>query len=229
MIRINLLPHRAEKRRRRQIQFISLCVVSAVLAAVLVGAGYGVMSARIFYQDKRNEFLKQEIAKLEKQIEELERLRADTKKLLARKEEVEKLQSSRSDVVHLMDQMLHILPPGIYLTTLKQTSTPKGSLISVTGIAQSDARVSTLMRAIDASRWLDTPTLIDVHAQGTGKTKVNVFSMTFNLKKGADLAVTASAVAAAPTGASAPVAASAPVVASAPMALSAPAASAKKE
>lgn len=225
MIRINLLPHRAEKRRRRQIQFISLCVVTAIVAALLVGAGYGVMSARIFYQDKRNDFLKQEIAKLEKQIAELERLRAETNRLLARKEEVEKLQTARSDVVHLMDQMLHIMPPGIYLKSLKQTSTPTGSLISITGIAQSDARVSTLMRAIDASRWLDTPTLIDVHATGQGVQRVNEFSLTFNLKKGVDITA-ASAVA--PAAASAPMAASA-VAASTPSSAAAPVSSTKKK
>ncbi len=232
MIRINLLPHRAEKRKRRQIQFISLCVLTALIAAVLVGVGYGFMSARIFYQDKRNDFLKQEIAKLEKQIEELERLRADTKRLLARKEEVEKLQSSRSDVVHLLDQMLHIMPPGIHLRTLRQTSTPTGSLINITGVAQSDARVSTLMRAIEASRWLDTPVLIDVHSTGAGKDKVNEFSMQFNLKKGVEITQTppaASAVVATPVATSVPAAASAPLAASAPAISAAPVASAKKE
>ncbi len=230
MIRINLLPHRAEKRRRRQIQFISLCVLTAVVAALLVGAGYGVMSARIFYQDKRNDFLKQEIAKLEKQIEELERLRAETNRLLARKEEVEKLQTARSDVVHLLDQLLHILPPGVYLKTLKQTSTPTGSLIAVTGIAQSDARVSTLMRAIEASRWLDTPTLIDVHSTTVGKERANEFSLTFNLKKGVEITVASAphATASAPAATSAPMAASA-VPASAPAPSAAPISPTKKE
>ena len=224
MIRINLLPHRAEKRKRRQIQFISLCVVSAILAGVLVGLGYGFMSARIFYQDKRNEYLKQEIAKLEKQIAELEGLRAEIKKLLARKDEVEKLQSSRSDVVHLMDQMLHILPPGIHLRTLRQDSKAggtAGSKISISGVAQSDARVSTLMRAIEASRWLDTPVLIDVHAAASGKDRVNEFSMTFNLKKGSDTSATVAA--SAPAAASAPLAASAPAAALAPVVAPAPA------
>ena len=118
MIRINLLPHRAEKRKRRQIQFISLSVVSLVLAALLVGVVHGIISARIFYQDRRNDYLKGEIAKLDKQIEEIKRLREQVKSLLARKEVVENLQSTRADVVHLLDQMLRILPDGIYLKTL---------------------------------------------------------------------------------------------------------------
>ncbi len=220
MIRINLLPHRAERRRRRLIQFYSLCVVAGLLAAVLVGVGHGFMSARIFYQDKRNEYLNGEIAKLDKQIEELKRLREQTKALLARKEVVENLQSTRSDVVHLMDQMLRILPEGVYLKTLKQT----GSAIAITGIAQSNARVSTLMRAIENSPWLEAPNLIEVHSATAGQERTNEFSMTFKIKKevappkppapAKGAAGTASAVV--PATASAPAAATPPGGGSAP-------------
>lgn len=217
MIRINLLPHRAEKRKRRQIQFYSLCVVSLILAGVLVAVGYGVISARIFYQDRRNEFLKNEIVKLDKQIEELKRLREQTKALLARKEVVENLQSTRADVVHLMDQMLRILPDGTYLRTLKQT----GNKISIVGAAQSNARVSTLMRAIEHSPYLDTPILVEVRAGGTGKERINEFSLNFNLTKQTPAA---HAAASAPAATPVPAAASAPVAASAPAAASTPAA-----
>lgn len=214
MIRINLLPHRAEKRKRRQIQFLSLGVVSAILAVVLIGVGYGVISARIFYQDRRNDFLKNEVAKLDKQIEELKRLREQTKALLARKEVVENLQSTRADVVHLMDQMLRILPDGISLKTLKQT----GNKIVITGVAQSNARISTLMRAIESSPWLDSPNLVEVHSTSTGKDRTNEFTMNFNLSKQPTVAKPA---APAPAAASAPVAtttaASAPVAAPAPV------------
>lgn len=193
MIRINLLPHRAEKRKRRQIQFISLTVVSMVLAALLVGFVHGVISARIFYQDRRNDFLKNEIVKLDKQIEELKRLREQTKALLARKEVVENLQSTRSDVVHLLDQMLRIMPDGTYLRSLKQT----GNKINITGAAQSNARVSTLMRAIESSPWLDTPSLVEVHANPNGKERINEFVMNFNLTKQTPASPAASAPAAA--------------------------------
>lgn len=179
MIRINLLPHRAEKRKRRQIQFISLSVVSLILGALLVGFVHGILSARIFYQERRNDYLKSEIAKLDKQIEEIKRLREQVKSLLARKEVVENLQSTRSDVVHLLDQMLRILPDGVYLRSLRQT----GNKISITGIAQSNARISTLMRAIESSPWLDSPSLIEIHASSSGKARVNEFSMNFNLTK----------------------------------------------
>lgn len=222
MIRINLLPHRAEKRRRRLIQFYSLCGVAAVLAGVLVALGHGFMSARIFYQDKRNDYLKSEIAKLDKQIEELKRLREQTRALLARKEVVENLQSTRSDVVHLMDQMLRILPEGVYLKSLKQT----GNKISITGVAQSNARVSTLMRAIDNSPWLEAPSLIEIHSAATGQERINEFFMTFSIKK----VVAPPAKPASPAPAGAPAAsAPAPASASAPVAASAPGATPAKK
>ena len=181
MIRVNLLPHRAEKRRARQIQFILLSAISFVLGAVVVGLVHAAISTQISYQERRNNYLKQEISILDKQIEEIKKLREQTQSLLSRKTVVENLQSTRSDVVHLLDQMLRILPDGVYLKTLKQ----KGNQISLVGFAQSSARVSTLMRSIEDSPWLDTPTLIEVHStkeKGTG-TPLSEFSLTFNLTK----------------------------------------------
>ncbi len=179
MIRVNLLPHRAEKRKARQIQFIVFSVLSLVVGAVLVGFVHVAISTQISYQERRNEYLKQEIALLDKQIEEIKKLREQTQALLARKTVVENLQSTRSDVVHLLDQMLRILPDGVYLKSLKQS----GYKISLTGYAQSSARVSTLMRSIEDSPWLDTPTLIEVHATTVGGTRLNEFSLNFNLTK----------------------------------------------
>lgn len=179
MIRINLLPHRAEKRRARQIQFIALSVISAVLAALVVGAVQVAISSEISYQERRNTYLKQETAVLDKQIEEIKRLREQTQALLARKNVVEGLQSTRSDVVHLLDQMLRILPDGVYLKTLKQS----GNRINLVGYAQSNARVSTLMRAVEDSPWLDSPSLVEIHASGSGAARVSEFTLNFNLTK----------------------------------------------
>jgi type IV pilus assembly protein PilN len=179
MIRINLLPHRAEKRKRRQIQFISLSVVSLLLGVLMVGLVHGIISARIAYQERRNDFLKTEIAKLDRQIEEIKKLREQVRALLARKDVVENLQTTRSDVVHLLDQMLRILPDGVYLKSLRQT----GDQISVTGLAQSNARVSTLMRAIENSPWLDSPTLIEIHSSTVGKERLSEFNMNFKLTR----------------------------------------------
>jgi type IV pilus assembly protein PilN len=183
VIRINLLPHRAEKRRARQIQFIALSVISVVLGALLVGSVQIAINSQISYQERRNAYLKQETAVLDKQIEEIKKLREQTQALLARKNVVEGLQSTRSDVVHLLDQMLRILPDGVYLKTLKQT----GNKIALVGYAQSNARVSTLMRAIQDSPWLDSPSLIEIHASpgasGSGATRVSEFTLNFNLTK----------------------------------------------
>lgn len=179
MIRINLLPHRAEKRKAQQIQFIAFSVISVILGAMIVGFVHVAIMAQIDNQERRNEYLNKEIAILDKQIDEIKKLREQTKSLLARKTVVENLQSTRADVVHLMDQMLRILPDGVYLKSLKQT----GNKISLAGFAQSNARVSTLMRAIDDSPWLDTPTLIEIHAVNVGAVRQNEFTLTFNLTK----------------------------------------------
>lgn len=179
MIRINLLPHRAEKRQARQVQFIALSVISVVLGAMLVGVVQVAISTEISYQERRNAYLKQETTVLDKQIAEINKLREQTQALLARKNVVETLQSTRSDVVHLLDQMLRILPDGVYLKTLKQT----GNRINLVGYAQSNARVSTLMRAIEDSPWLDSPSLVEVHASGTGAARISEFTLNFNLTK----------------------------------------------
>ena len=177
MIRVNLLPHRAEKRRARQIQFAVLSIISVVLGALLVGFVHGYFSNRIAYQERRNEYLKQETAKLDKQIAEIKKLREETQSLLERKNVVENLQSTRSDVVHLLDQMLRILPEGVYLKTLKQT----GNKINISGYAQTNARISTLMRAIENSPWLISPSLGVIQASSANGARVSEFTLTFNL------------------------------------------------
>ncbi len=179
MMRINLLPHREEKRRARKIQFIALSVISLLAGVVLMGFVHLAMEAKISYQERRNAYLKQEITILDKQIEEIKKLREQTESLLARKNVVEGLQSTRADVVHLLDQMLRILPDGVYIRSLKQT----GQRIDMAGYAQSNARVSTLMRAIQDSPWLDSPALIEVHAVNVNSARLNDFTLTFNLTK----------------------------------------------
>jgi type IV pilus assembly protein PilN len=179
MMRINLLPHRAEKRRAKQIQFIALGVISVVLAGILVGVVQVAIDAKISYQERRNAYLKQETAVLDKQIEEIKKLREQTQALLARKNVVEGLQSTRSDTVHLLDQMLRILPDGVYIKTLKQT----GDKISLVGYAQSNSRISTLMRAVEDSPWLEAPSLVEIHAVTTAGNRVGEFALNFALTK----------------------------------------------
>ena len=143
------------------------------------------IGTQISYQERRNTYLKQETAILDKQIAEIKKLREQTQSLLARKNVVESLQSTRSDVVHLLDQMLRILPDGVYLKSLKQS----GNRIDLLGYSQSNARISTLMRAIEDSPWLDTPLLVEIHAVTVGGTRVSEFKLNFNLSK-AQAAVT---------------------------------------
>jgi type IV pilus assembly protein PilN len=179
MVRINLLPHRAEKRRIRQMQFFALVGVSLFLALTVVGFGSWVLSSQIDYQNSRNGYLKEETVKLEKQIEEIQKLRGEINDLLKRKTVVDDLQNARFDVVHLLDQMLRILPEGVYLKSLKQT----GDKITIVGHTQSNARVSTLMAAIEASPWLAKAELVEIHAIGTEGNRDNEFTLTFNLTR----------------------------------------------
>ncbi len=179
MIRINLLPHRAEKRKARQIQFIAFGVISLLLGAAVVGMVHAAISGKIAYQERRNTYLKQETEILDKQIAEIKKLREQTDALLARKTVVENLQTTRNDVVHLLDQMLRILPEGVYLKSIKQTK----DKINLLGFAQSNARVSTLMRAIDDSPWLESPSLVEIHASGSGTSRLSEFTLNFNLTK----------------------------------------------
>lgn len=179
MIRINLLPHRAEKRKARQIQFFAVGVITLVLAAMLVGFVHVVINTQIEYQERRNRYLTDQIVLLDKQIAEIKHLKMEIAALMERKTVVEKLQSTRSDVVHLLDQMLNILPESVYLKTIKQT----GNKINLVGFTQSNARVSTLMRSIDSSQWLESPTLVQIYsttANANGP-RLNEFTLNFNL------------------------------------------------
>ncbi|MEO8754419.1 MAG: PilN domain-containing protein [Casimicrobiaceae bacterium] len=186
-IRINLLPHREQKRQARQRQFISLALSLAILGLATVALVHGILSAQIDNQKARNTLLKTEIAKLDEQIKEIDRLRDQIQAVLARKQIVETLQANRSEAVHVLDQMVRQLPDGIYLRSVKQV----GPKVTIAGYAQSNARVSTLMRNIEASPWLSTPELIEIKlvpAPGVPAArdlKINEFTLTFLVKRAA--------------------------------------------
>jgi type IV pilus assembly protein PilN len=162
MPRINLLPWReAERKRKRQEFYLSLGAAVAT-AALVVLLGRWQMSASIAHQEDRNKVLEDEIAQLDKQIEEINGLDAQKRRLLARMEIIETLQRSRPEIVHVFDEIVRVLPEGVYLTYLKQT----GTKFEIHGIAQSSTRVSTFMRNIDASEWLADPALQIVETKG---------------------------------------------------------------
>ena len=155
MPRINLLPWRQQLRAQRQKEFGVFSLGSALAAlAVTLFASWGV-SASIDRQRERNELLKAEIAELDRQITEILLLEAQKQRLLARMEIIERLQRSRPEVVHVFDQLARALPEGVYLTSVKQAE----KKLEIKGVAQSSTRVSTLMRNIEASPWLQDPQL----------------------------------------------------------------------
>ncbi len=179
MIRVNLLPHREEKRKARQKQLAILAGITAAIALVLCGGLWVVFDSQVENQKDRNKYLEAETAKLDKQIEEIKKIREETAALLSKKQVVEGLQNYRSEPVHLLDQMLRQLPEGIYLKSIKQT----GIKVNVTGYAQSQARVSAFMRNIEASPYLENPVLIEIKAATVANQRANEFNLDFMIKR----------------------------------------------
>jgi type IV pilus assembly protein PilN len=179
MIRINLLPHREEKRALRQKQFLVMAGLSAAFGLALAGLIWVALDQQLENQKGRNTYLNDEIAKLEKQIDEIRKIREETQALLSKKQVVEGLQSNRSEPVYLLDQMLRQLPEGLYLKSIKQT----GVKVNVTGYAQSNARVSAFMRNIQASPYLENPELVEIKAVEINKQRANEFSLNFSIKR----------------------------------------------
>ena len=171
MIRINLLPHRELARAARRRQFNILLGITVAAGVAVVVLGHSVIAARQSTQDARNSYLEQEIAKLDSQIGEIKKIREQTQALLARKQVVETLQSNRTEVVHLFDQMIRVLPDGLYLKSFKQA----GGTITITGYTQSSARVSTLMRNLDASPWFESARLVEIKAVTVNNLRANEF------------------------------------------------------
>ncbi|HET7548121.1 MAG TPA: PilN domain-containing protein [Usitatibacter sp.] len=182
MIRINLLPHREEKRKRREQQFAVLGGLTALLGVVVAGAVWLYLDAQVTQQQQNIAYMKSEIAKLDKQIEEIRKIREETAALLAKKRVVEGLQANRSEPVQLLDQLLRQLPEGVYLKSIKQT----GIKVNIVGYAQSNARVSTLMRNLGASPYLENPELVEIKAvpaPDKSGNRVNEFNMNISIKR----------------------------------------------
>src|SRR5437764_7070896 len=158
--RVNLLPHRAERRKRAKQHFAVVSAGTAVIGLLIVGLVHSYYAEKISTQEGRNQFLKSEIAKLETEIAEINKLKDETQALLARKQIIETLQADRAQTVHLMDELVKQMPEGVFL----KSSVQNGMRIQLLGFAQSNARVSTLMRNIESSRWLGEPELIEVQA-----------------------------------------------------------------
>ena len=190
MILINLLPHREEKRRQRKRAFFSALVGSAFVGVLVAGVWFAVLQQLTSAQQARNDFLKAEIARLDVQIKDIAMLRAEIEALKARQKAVEGLQTDRNMPVYLLDELVKQTPEGVYLTSIKQN----GQLVLVTGMAQTNERVSEFLRnTLYNSPWLERPELVEIKtaAAPTGaaaaaardQRRLNEFSMRLTLKR----------------------------------------------
>jgi type IV pilus assembly protein PilN len=178
MTRINLLPWREELRQEKQKQFITLLVLTALLAAAIVGLIHFQMNSKIDYQNGRNSFLKKEISKLDNEIKEIAELQKVRKSLIERMDIIQDLQSSRPSIVHLFTELVTTVPNGVFLQTLEQ----KGDTLIITGEAESNARVSSYMRNLSNSEWLSDPNLEIIEIKDKKVTRISSFTLTIKQK-----------------------------------------------
>jgi type IV pilus assembly protein PilN len=193
MIRINLLPHREAKRKEAREQFYALSMLMILLAGLVWLIGYNMIEAMVARQSENNRFLQTEIAALDKQIEDIKKLREQTTSLIKRKQVIESLQANRTEIVHLFNELARNMPSGLYLQSLKQ----EGQKITLSGYAQTSARVSSLMQNLDQSPLLDRPLLIEIKAVQLGKRRMNEFSLSVHFSRQTGLEEKGSAVGAA--------------------------------
>ncbi len=179
MIRINLLPWREARRKALNLQFYILIGMVAGLAASVVLLVHGYYATRISTQTERNKFLKDENAKLDKEIEEIKKLKEEIQALLSRKQVIETLQADRAQTVYLLEQLVRQTPDGVYLKSIKQT----GSKVNLSGYAQSNARVSTLMRNLEASPYLENPDLVEIRVASINNKRLSEFTMNVSIKR----------------------------------------------
>ena len=173
MARINLLPWREEKRRLRQRQFTVVLIVVGVASAFISGLVYLGYDGAIANQNARNQYLTDQIKLMDDKIAQIKDLQDTKQRLLARMQIIQQLQQSRPTEVHLFDQLVKTLPPGVYLTGVSQN----GAALNIQGVAESSARVSTYLRNIDASSWLGDPNL-QIVQKDAGKNGAQTFAIT---------------------------------------------------
>ncbi len=209
MVKINLLPHREEKRKQRKAAFVAMLGAAALVGGLVVLAVGGLIAAQIAAQTERNDFIKAENAKLDVQIKEIATLREEIEALKARQQAVEDLQSDRNQPVYLMDELVKQVPEGVYLKSFKQA----GQRVALNGYAQSNERVSELLRNLgNNSQWLEKPDLIEIRSTGMGQgreaKKVFDFTVNVGIKRPRDQeqqqAASAAGTAAAPAAPKAP-------------------------
>ena len=190
MPRINLLPHREQARKIRRREFMVGAGGAVVLAMIVAGVGKIVYQSWIDGQLEKNNILKKEIVQLDSEIADIQDLEARKQRLVARMDIIEKLQRKRPEIVHQFDELVRTVPDGVYLTGIKQN----GKKLEIHGVAQSSTRVSTFMRNIDSSTWMDSPELQVVEAakdsaNGGSNFTLSAQTVGVNLEEGGETTV----------------------------------------
>lgn len=178
MIRINLLPHREQKKAAHRKRFQTLMLASLLVAIGLTYLCYLQLEDAKASQLARNQRLDEEIGKINAKLSNIESLRQKKAELLARKQLVERLQYDRTQAVYIFDELIRLMPEGVFLKDFRQT----GSNIALSGVALSSARVSLLMRSLAESNTFADPVLIEVSATNVDKIRANQFSLSVTLK-----------------------------------------------
>ncbi|MCF7982585.1 MAG: PilN domain-containing protein [Pseudomonadales bacterium] len=174
MARINLKPWRAGLRAEKQRQFIMVIVGFAIAGLGYILAVDRIIDNAIDNQNYRNSYLQGEIAALDRKIQEIEKLREKRDQLIERMRVIQELQGNRPVIVHLFDELVRTIPDGVYFTKLDR----KGELLSIQGKAESNNRISSLMRNLNASNWLEEPNLTSVKAKEEDGVSANDFDLT---------------------------------------------------
>ncbi|CAL1240733.1 PilN domain-containing protein [Candidatus Methylocalor cossyra] len=178
MTSINLLPWRAERRKQKQKEFFSIVALALLVTTAVLMAIHVQIAATIDYQNRRNEYLTSELAILDKKIKEIEDLESKKKRLIAKMDVIQRLQSSRPEIVHLFDELARTVPEGVYLTDLTQSN----NTITMNGMAQSNGRVSAYMRNLESSPWLHEPILNIIETKADSQNKKDQRGSKFTLQ-----------------------------------------------
>jgi type IV pilus assembly protein PilN len=178
MMRINLLPHRQIKRAERQREFGLMALMAAGGACAVIFLGWQFLGAQKDSQLERNGRLEKAITSLDKEIADIKDLKDQINNVLERKQIVENLQTNRSQAVVILDELTRQLPEGLYLNSIKQT----GNVITLGGVADTNARVATLVRNLGVSNWLESPNLVEIKSLTVNNIKQNEFVLSVSLK-----------------------------------------------
>ncbi len=178
MAQINLLPWRDERRQELKKQFLIIIAAVAALGVALVLLGDRIVNGQIDHQKARNQYLSENIKELDKQVAEIKDLQRRRNQLLDRMRVIQELQGNRPIIVRVLDQLVRTVPDGVFYTNLQT----KGMEISITGVAESNNRVSSLMRRLEASDWLANPVLDKVHEAKEFGDQANKFELTVSVQ-----------------------------------------------